>query len=161
MSNLNFIEKTKLERLLEMGGGYVLNFTNRTFREFVSDSTGLDIYSEKYKYQSGSKTNRLRAFWSREPNHVAGKLIADLLNYCREYSDTPDKQSLYDDCRRIAERLQQDAPVQELEAISPNSRGREFEMLAKSVKESIEKNEPETGLDRLHTFVIKYIRVLL
>jgi hypothetical protein len=28
------------------------------------------------------------------------------------------------------------------------------------VKETIEKNEPEAGLDRLHTFVIKYVRAL-
>jgi hypothetical protein len=28
------------------------------------------------------------------------------------------------------------------------------------VKEAIEKNEPETGLDRLHTFVTKYVRTL-
>lgn len=160
MSNLNFNEKTKLERILEMGDGYVLNFSNRTFQEFVSDSTGLDIYAEKYEYASSSKANRLRAFWSREPNHVVGKLIADLLDYCGDYGNTSNKQSLYEDCRRIAERLQQDAPVQELEAISPNSGGREFEMLTKSVEECIKKNEPETGLDRLHTFVVKYVRVL-
>jgi hypothetical protein len=28
-------------------------------------------------------------------------------------------------------------------------------LLAKSIKESIEKNEPEPALDRLHTFVVK------
>jgi len=29
---------------------------------------------------------------------------------------------------------------------------------SKSVRESIENNEPEVGLDRLHTFLIKYVR---
>ena len=38
--------------------------------------------------------------------------------------------------------------------------GRDFEILANSVRDSIEKNRPEEGLDRLHTFVVKYIRVL-
>lgn len=28
------------------------------------------------------------------------------------------------------------------------------------MRESIDRNEPETGLDRLHTFVVKYFRVL-
>ena len=28
------------------------------------------------------------------------------------------------------------------------------------MREAIEKNEPESGLDRLHTFVVKYMRVL-
>lgn len=35
-----------------------------------------------------------------------------------------------------------------------------FETLARSVRESIERNEPETGLDRLHTYLMKYFRVL-
>ncbi len=48
----------------------------------------------------------------------------------------------------------------EMEAITPNSAERDFAALAKSVRDAIEKNEPESGLDRLHTFVIKYMRVL-
>lgn len=34
MSDLSSIEKRKLERLLGMGSGYVLNFSDRTFSEF-------------------------------------------------------------------------------------------------------------------------------
>lgn len=48
----------------------------------------------------------------------------------------------------------------EIDAITQNSAEKVFVALAKSVKDSIEKNEPETGLDRLHTFVVKYMRVL-
>jgi hypothetical protein len=32
--------------------------------------------------------------------------------------------------------------------------------LAKEVRDSIDKNRPESGLDRLHTFAVKCIRVL-
>jgi hypothetical protein len=35
-----------------------------------------------------------------------------------------------------------------------------FEAVAKTVREAIEKNQPETGLDRFHTFVVKYVRSL-
>jgi hypothetical protein len=38
MSDLTFIEKTKLEKQFQMGGGYVLDFSNRTLAEFVADS---------------------------------------------------------------------------------------------------------------------------
>jgi hypothetical protein len=37
---------------------------------------------------------------------------------------------------------------------------RDFEMVAKAVKETIEHNQPEQDLDRLHTFVMKYVRTL-
>jgi len=160
MSDLTFIEKTKLERLFDMGGGYVLDFSNRTFQEFVADSVGLDIYTDKYEYMSGSKANRLRAFWANEPNQIVGKLINDLLDYCEEYKTSKGERALYQSCYQIAERLLQNTPVIELEAISPNTTGKDFELLAKSVKDSIKYNEPEAGLDRLHTFVVKYVRVL-
>ena len=49
MSSLTNIEKLKLERLLQMGGGFVLDFTDRTFFEFVLTSTGKDIKDKRYE----------------------------------------------------------------------------------------------------------------
>ena len=160
MSDLTFMEKTKLEKLLGMESGYVLNFSNRTFAEFVVESTGKDIYDHKYEYASGSKANRLRTFWNKEPNHVVGKLTSDLLEYCQESSICDGQDRLYEDCQRISDRLRQGVPIQEIEAISPISEGRDFQILAKSVRDAINRNEPEAGLDRLHTFVVKYLRQL-
>jgi len=69
MSDLTAIEKRKLETVLGMASGYILTFSNCTLSEFVLDSTGLDIYDSKYDYGSGSKANRLRAFWNVEPRY--------------------------------------------------------------------------------------------
>lgn len=160
MCDLTFSEKMNLERLLQMGGGYVLDFSNRTLAEFVAESTGRDLYDAKYAYRSGSKANRLRAFWIQEPNHVVGKLVTDLLEYCRPPAGDPDCDRLFDKCQRIATRLLQSAPVDAIEAITPEGSERGFEVLAKAVRDSIEKDEPEAGLDRLHAFVTKLIRTL-
>lgn len=160
MSDLTFIEKTKLEKLFQMGGGYVLDFSNRTLAEFVVESTSRDIYDAKYDQASGSKANRLRAFWTQEPNHLVGKLIQDLLEYSRPVAGDPDQDRLHGECVRIAGRLQQSAPVEALDAITAEGTERGFEVLARAVRDSIEKNEPETGLDRLHTFVRKLTRTL-
>jgi hypothetical protein len=158
MCNLSNMEKRKFEQLLGMGSGYVLNFSNRTFDEFVEDSTGRNIYDARYSYGSGSKANLLRGFWQVEPNVIVGKLMGDLLDYGVEWSQFPDKDALLEACRRIVTRLKQDSPVSELESLVAISDDRDFEAVAKAVREAIEKNEPETGLDRLHTFVIKYVR---
>lgn len=160
MSDLTFIERTKLEKQLQMGDGYVLDFSNRTLAEFVAESTGRYIYDPKYDYASGSKANRLRAFWTQEPNHIVGKLISDLLDYSRPAAGDADRDRLFEECRRIAGRLVQSAPVEAIEAITPEGSERGFEVLARAVRDSIEKNEPEAGLDRLHTFVTKLIRTL-
>ena len=158
-SHLTAAEKRKLERLFGMGSGYVLNFSNRTFEEFILDSTGRAIYDAKYDYGSGSKANRLRSFWTEETNHVVIKLLGDLIEY-GETNELFDDASLVDECRRIVERLVQGSPVPELDALAPVVDERDFETLAKAVREAIEKSEPEAGLDRLHTFVIKFVRWL-
>src|SRR3972149_4534925 len=160
MSDLSNIEKRSFERLFRMGDGYVLDFSNRTFEEFILDSTGKSIYDSKYDRAGGSKANRLRAFWSVEPNFVVAKLLGDLLRYVAEQGVKPDQEKLHESSRRVVQRLAQSAPVPEIEAITPNTTEKDFAALAKSVREAIEKNEPESGLDRLHTFVMKYMRVL-
>ena len=77
MANLSYAEKRTLEEFFQMGGGYVCNFSNRTFREFVHDSTGLDIYTDDIGGY-GSKGSRLRYFWSRQPNHCRWEAAAGL-----------------------------------------------------------------------------------
>jgi hypothetical protein len=160
MSNLTNIEKRQFEKLFGMSSGYVLDFSNRTFDEFVIDSTGLSIMEEKYNQASGSKANRLRAFWSLEPNHVAAKLLQDLLQCVSLDGAAPEFEKAYADCSRAVLRLSNGNALQEIGEITPNSSEKEFAVLARAVRESIERNEPEVGLDRLHTFTVKYLRVL-
>jgi len=160
MSDLSNIEKRGFERFFGMRDGYVLDFSNRTFEEFILDSTGKSIYDSKYDNASGSKANRLRAFWTVEPNFVVAKLLRELLQHVVELGVKPEEKQLLESCRRTVQRLSQSAPVPEIEAITPNTAEKDFAILAKSVREAIEKNQPESGLDRLHTFVVKYMRVL-
>jgi Abortive infection C-terminus len=160
VSDLNRGEKYRFERLLDMGTGYVLNFSNRTFDEFVSDSTGRNIYDSRYDRESGSKANRLRQFWEVEGNSMVAKLMGDILEYGGENSIFSDKENLLEACLRIVARLREDSPVAELDALTAISDERGFDKVAKAVREAIEKNEPESALDRLHTFVIKYVRTL-
>jgi len=166
MADLSSIEKLKIEKLFDMGTGYVIDFSNRTFSEFILENMGIEIYDRKYDYSSGSKANRLRAFWQKEPNHVVGQLLSKLLEYWKArketgYSEiTPAEQTHYDECARIAERLIQDSPIEHLDTIESFSDDRNFSILANSIKDSIRNNQPETALDRLHTFVVKYVRQL-
>ena len=168
MSDLSFAEKRKLERALDMGSGYVLNFSNRTFEEFIFDSVGIEIYSSKYDHASGSKANRMRAFWEKEPNYLVGKLLGDIFENWDElassrYNTETGEYEIYpipEECLRIVERLKTDAIVPEIDAVDVSIQDKDFDVLAQSVKEYIKRNEPEVGLDRLHTFLVKYFRAL-
>lgn len=160
MSDLTTIEKRKLERALGMGSGYVLNFSNRTFAEFFLDTFGIDIYDDKYDYGSGSKANRLRAFWEQESNYLVGRALGLIFDEWTEFNFIDSPAEPPDECLKIVRRLQESAPVPDIGAVSPNSEDENFETLSRSVRECIDRNEPETGLDRLHTFVVKYFRVI-
>ena len=166
MSKFNFNEKRFLEKFLEMESGVVLNFTNRTFREFIIDAVNLDIYDEKYSFKGESKANRLRTFWEIESNYNNSLLLKSLLEYWISQIHTGEREhdhydeNLYKECEKIVERLKQEVNIENIDAIKPNIEDKDFSLLAESIKESIHKNQPEASLDRLHTFIVRYVREL-
>jgi len=89
MANLKFSEKQIFEKLFDRGG-YVLDFSNRTFEEFFRDFN-INIFSEKFNKNSGSKMNRLRAFWEIEPNEKVGEVLLSLLQYADTKEDVKPK----------------------------------------------------------------------
>lgn len=56
------IDMRFLDDLFAMGGGYVLDFTNRTFAEFFEDELGINIDEPRYEAEGTSKARRLRYF---------------------------------------------------------------------------------------------------
>jgi len=107
VSGLSAVDRHDLERFLGMSEGYVLNFSDRTFGEFVSETVGLDIHAEKYTAEGISKAKKLRAFWKLEPDYTVGKLLQALIRYGEEINTAPDEEAkvLTGKCRRIATRL--------------------------------------------------------
>jgi hypothetical protein len=81
MASLNTNEKQLLEKLFQMGSGYVLNFSDRTFGEFFRDDVGVNIFDQNYNYASGSKANRLRGFWQVADDGLVAESIDALLEY--------------------------------------------------------------------------------
>lgn len=160
MSDISSIERRKLERLFCMSSGYVLNFSDRTFGEFFDEHTRFDIDAATYRERGTSKANRLRCFWSIEANHVVGKIIEAMILHGQSESCLFNELGLTDECWKIAKRLLLDTPVAELDALTATVDERDFETVAQHIREAIEKNQPEAALDRLHTFVIKYVRTL-
>ena len=150
-----------------MKSGYVLDFSNRTFQDFVHKSVRKDIYGEIYHYASNSKANLLRKFFQIESPATVSKLLGDFCNYWFSKSQRGQihrfkgDEYLHSECLKIIEKLKTEKLVENIDAIKPNDNDdKDFERLSINIKESIEKNEPELAIDRLHTFVFKYIRTL-
>jgi len=143
-----------------MRNGYVLDFSDKTFQSFIIDTTKIDVF--RVEYGQCSKANRLRTFWNREDNYNTATLTKALIDYWRETKKavSEEDKELYEECLKIANRLSRENPVENLDVIQTNTNDNGFSLLVDSIREAIEKNKPETTLDRLHTFVVKHIRQL-
>ncbi|WP_399632672.1 abortive infection family protein [Sporosarcina sp. SG10008] len=167
MSSLTTKDSLWFEQLLEMSGGWVLNFNDRTLRIFVLESVGIDIEDGIY-VGVGSKAKRLRHFWKMENDFRTQKLLSDLIShwydpkevYGYEFSD--DELRLYEKCKFIIEVLKGNSIVEDMDDFSSidvlNSQS--IQLLSKEIKEKIQGNEPELALDRLHTFSVRFFREL-
>ena len=119
MSSLKTIERQPFEELLEMSGGYVLDFTNQTFTSLFVESVGKDIYAAKYEKYGDSKAKRLRAFWEVEDDAVVGKILSELIEVWayKHPEPSPKQKTTANRCREIIGRLLgRQHPAEETEA---------------------------------------------
>ena len=73
MRNLTAADRQYLERLLGMGTGYVLDFSDATCGEFFKRH-GVDIHGARYRRYGNSKAKKMRAFWDRESDVLVGQV---------------------------------------------------------------------------------------
>lgn len=102
----------------------------------------------------------MRKFWEVEGNNLVGRVLDVLFEEWDEFKHDEAPDFPPQGCLEIAERLMSSPSVPALDAITPNLDDKTFEALAKESRDAIENNQPEVGLDRLHTFATKYFRVL-
>jgi len=107
MSSLKTIEKNKIEKLFEMGGGYVLNFSNNSFSQFFRDNVNIDIDDTKYLFIGSSKANRMRAFLELESDELVGKALIEMLELWKFINNDNIKANrlLANECAQIVSRL--------------------------------------------------------
>ncbi len=104
MSTLGRAERFKIEKLLEMSGGYVSNFKNRTFGDFFIEEVGVDIDAAVFHVQGTSKANRLRAFLKSADDAIVGKALTLLIDHHVGVRPSSPPE-LVEECRNIARRL--------------------------------------------------------
>jgi len=110
MNSLTHVEKQKLERELNMGGGYVLNFSNRTFEEFFREVVRIQIFDPHYDLGSGSKANRVRAFWQVATDEQLRLFLGGLMEAWEIYANATIPESARTLFTKILVRLGGEVP---------------------------------------------------
>jgi Restriction endonuclease./Protein of unknown function (DUF3644). len=86
---LKKIDFDLLDYIFEMGGGYVLDFSNQTYSEFFKDELQINIDDDRYCDIGTSKGKRLRSFLKQSgPSDVLR-----VLNSLWEYRETKRKRA--------------------------------------------------------------------
>ncbi|MDM8128462.1 toll/interleukin-1 receptor domain-containing protein [Paraclostridium benzoelyticum] len=81
MSKLKISELLYFEQLFDMKSGYVMDFSNETFKNFIEESIGINIEDDKYSTDGTSKAKRLRKLIKVESSDKVSKLLNELLEY--------------------------------------------------------------------------------
>jgi hypothetical protein len=94
MSNIRSIDMMFLDDVFDMGGGYVLNFSDRTFAQFFAEELNIDIDDPIYARNGRSKGKRLRCFLQTVDKLTVARTLKALWEYreaLRQRSGQDDK----------------------------------------------------------------------
>jgi len=80
MSRLSITDKTFLEGVLKMGGGYVLDFTNSSIEQFF-DEIAVNLFDDQYAGYGTSKAQRVRGFWKVGGDEDVARSLTALSEY--------------------------------------------------------------------------------
>lgn len=103
MSCILPIEKQILEDLFGMKSGYVLDFSNRTFKEYIFDTLGIDVY-ERYAEGNLSKAKIMRRLYQDLSDQQLAMLLKAFLDYIEEFGHSNDANRMKK-AWKIVERL--------------------------------------------------------
>ena len=113
MSSLTTVEKLYLEKILNMGGGYVLDFTDATFAELFKRYR-VNIHAHQYRTYGTSKAKKLRAFWEQAADALVGRVLSEMLDIYDANCDLIKAErdaGLLAKCREIVARLSGKPPA--------------------------------------------------
>lgn len=107
MSSLTSIDKRYLEKILGMGSGWVLDFSDATFGEFFK-RYNVSIHDQKYQTYGSSKAKKLRAFWEQEADALVGNVLKEMLDSyeagCKLNGQSTD-ETILAEARKVVARL--------------------------------------------------------
>ena len=170
MVKLKGSEMRVIDDAFDMHSGYVLNFSDRTFREFFDDEFGIEIYVEKYGFNGTSKAKHLRAFVTVEDAYTVSRVLRGLWAYSESLpervacswddsdAETKDvKTPLFD----LISRIEGGGAVPRTDAFERFRVDETIEELIAAIERDIQANKPAASLDRLHTYCMKKFAHLL
>jgi len=154
------------DQIFHSGGGYVLDFSDRTMAEWFEETFDLDIFQERFQAEGHSKGKTLRGFVEvAEPRLVARVLHALWLYRCElpdyKESDPEEEARLKAWLNRYTNELETASTMKLEDALTDFSRDTTLPKLRASIANDLIAEKPDVALDRVHTYCVKRFRHLV
>ncbi len=153
-------ERDALERALGMESGYLLNFSDRTFNDFLYETIRIDPQEKSalFNGRGTSKANRLRSFIERGQPGLVANLLREMWEYREGIRFSPserDKDKLRETFFSLIARIEGRADFIDTSAIETFEPDETLEELVASIRRDLDAKKPQAALDRLHTYCMK------
>ena len=154
------------DRIFHSGGGYVLDFSDRTMAEWFQEYYDIDIFQKRFQIEGLSKGKTLRGFVAvAEPRLVAQVLRALWTYRCSLpdfiMNDAAEEAQLLSWLEQFTSELEAATTIPLEEAIKNFSGDTTLSKLRASIAADLIAEKPEVALDRVHTYCVKRFRHLL
>lgn len=159
-------QRQVFDQIFHSGGGYVLDFSDRTMSEWFEENFGINIFQERFQIEGSSKGKTLRGFVSvAEPRLVAQVLRAlwAYRNTLDGYTDDDPKKEtrLHDWLKQFTAELESSSTLRFDESFTDFSGDTTLAKLRASIAADLIAEKPDVALDRVHTYCVKRFRHLL
>src|SRR5690349_4123938 len=155
MVKLTHADMRVLDEAMDMGSGYVLDFSDRTMAEFFDDEFGITIYQEKYAFNGRSKAKYIRAFIATEDEFTVARVLRSLWVYREQldrYRDAENAALVKQRFFAVLAKIEQGGAVPQTDAIFRFKQDETLDELIAALQRDIGANRPVAALDRLHTY---------
>ncbi|MGK7755164.1 abortive infection family protein [Roseovarius sp. C03] len=158
--------RVTFDRIFHSGGGYVLDFSDRTMSEWFEETLDLDIFQQRFQIDGSSKGKTLRGFVEVAEPRLVAKVLRALWSYrcgLDGYSeDDPDEEALLKAwLEQFTNELENASSLNLEDAFKDFSRDTTLPKLRAAIAGDLVAEKPDVALDRLHTYCVKRFRALL
>ncbi|MBL4792472.1 MAG: hypothetical protein JKY97_05885 [Citromicrobium sp.] len=158
--------RVSFDRIFHSGGGYVLDFSDRTMSEWFEETLDLDIFQQRFQIDGSSKGKTLRGFVEVAEPRLVAKVLRALWSYrcgLNDYTeDDPDEEArLKAWLDQFTNELENASSLNLDDAFKDFSRDTTLPKLRAAIAGDLVAEKPDVALDRLHTYCVKRFRALL
>lgn len=151
------------DEIFESGGGWVLDFSDRTMGEWFEEAIGIQIFRDEYQIEGASKGKTLRGF----VEVADGALVAFSLRELWAYRESVESEEERKADREIYLKDWLDQFCVELSNLSDSdisgalndfSNDETVPLLRANIQRDLMEGKPQVAIDRIHTFSVKRLR---